>query len=103
MTKTPDVSMELSHHIPSSTSRLTIDGAVLVGLLAHAASAARLVGHLDDAIACGPLADHVDAMVQVLSELLGAPCAIAASVRSAHSSFATEATPMASGAAGGVR
>lgn len=105
MTKPPDVSTELSHHIPSSTSRLTIDRAVLVGLLAHATSAARLVGHLDDAIAGGPLADHVDAMVHVLSELFGDPGAgvIAASVHSAHSSLATEAVPMVSGAAGGVR
>jgi hypothetical protein len=103
MTNPPDASMEFSHHIPSSTSRITIDGAVLVGLLAHATSAARLVGHLDDAIAGGPLADHVDAIVHVLSELLGDPCAIAASVHSAHSSLATEAVPMVSGAAGGVR
>jgi hypothetical protein len=103
MTKPPDVFMELSHHIPSSTLRHTVDRAVLIGLLAHATSAARLVGHLDDAIAGGPLADHVDTMVHVLSELLGDPCSIAASVRCAHSTVATEATPMFSGGTGGVR
>jgi hypothetical protein len=45
---------------------------VLVGLLAHAASAARLVGHIDT-IAVGPLADHIDAIVHEISELLGSP------------------------------
>ena len=43
----------------------------LVDVLAYASSAARLVGHLDEAIAVGPLADHVDEVVHLLSELLG--------------------------------
>lgn len=53
--------------------KVTIDRAILVALLGHASSAARIVGHLDDACAAGPLADHVDAIVHELSELLGAP------------------------------
>lgn len=44
-------------------------------LLNHAESAAHLVGHLDDPIAAGPLADHVDAIVHELTELLGDPAA----------------------------
>ncbi len=40
-------------------------------LLAHAASAARIVGHLDGAIAAGPLGDHLDAIVHGLTELRG--------------------------------
>jgi hypothetical protein len=59
---------------------------ILVDLLAHAASAARIVGHLDDSIAVGPLADHVDAIVHELSELLGNPHVIAAPVPSTQAS-----------------
>jgi hypothetical protein len=47
---------------------------VLVELLAHASSAARIVGHLDDrdrSPAVEQLSDHVDALVHGLSELLG--------------------------------
>jgi hypothetical protein len=55
--------------------QVTIERTTLVAMLGHASSAARIVGHLDDARAAGPLADHVDALVHELSELLGAPCA----------------------------
>ena len=52
---------------------LLVPGDVLADLLAHAASAARLIGHLDGAIAAGPLGDHIDALVHELTELLGGP------------------------------
>lgn len=46
---------------------------VLVDLLAHASSAARIVGHLDDrhGTPLEQLSDHVDALVHGLCELLG--------------------------------
>jgi hypothetical protein len=47
---------------------------VLVELLAHASSAAHIVGHLDDrdgSTTLEQLSDHVDALVHGLSELLG--------------------------------
>ena len=53
------------------------DRTVLLELLKHAASAARIIGHLDDAIAAGPLAEHVDTIVHGLTELLGDPHALA--------------------------
>ena len=47
---------------------------VLVDLLAHASSAARIVGHLGDSDDSNleQLSDHVDALVHGLSELFGA-------------------------------
>jgi hypothetical protein len=65
---------------------VTIDRTTLVDLLGHATSAARLVGHLDDALAVEPLADHVDAIVHELSELLGNRDVIAAPLPSARAS-----------------
>jgi hypothetical protein len=62
-------------------------------LLNHAESAAHLVGHLDDPIAAGPLADHVDAIVHELTELLSDPHTLAAPVPSARSTFALDVTP----------
>jgi hypothetical protein len=53
--------------------QLSIDRNALESLLAHAASAAHLVGHLDSPIAAGPLAEHIDAIVHALTELLGNP------------------------------
>jgi hypothetical protein len=46
---------------------------VLVDLLAHASSAARIVGHLEDSDDSNieQLSDHVDALVHGLTELLG--------------------------------
>jgi hypothetical protein len=64
----------------------------LVKLLAHAASAARIVGHSDALAAC-PLAEHVDAIVHELSELLGNPHLIAAPVPIARPMFALDVTP----------
>lgn len=53
--------------------QLSIDSQALGLLLGHAASAARIVGHLDAGVADGPLPDHIDAIVHGLSELLGDP------------------------------
>jgi hypothetical protein len=57
--------------------QVAFDKATLGGLLAHASSAARLVGHIDDGTdgtsSVGQLSDHIDAIVHVLSELLGHP------------------------------
>ena len=59
--------------MPKETNQFTIPGTALDGLLTHAASAARILGNLDDVISVGALADHVDAIVHGLSELLGDP------------------------------
>jgi hypothetical protein len=53
--------------------QITLDRAILENLREHASSAAHLVGHIDDAPAVGPLAEHVDEIVHTLSELLGRP------------------------------
>jgi len=53
---------------------LHIPKLLLVELLAHASSAARIVGHLDkcdDSTTVEQLSNHVDALVHGLSELLG--------------------------------
>jgi len=71
--------------------QLTLDRAILDTLLKHAMSAARLVGSIDDgdggALAVGPLADDIDAIVHELSELLGNPHLIAAPVPSARPTY----------------
>jgi len=54
--------------------KLTLARSILEKLLEHAAAAARIAGHLD-APAVEPLADHVDALVHGLTELLGDPAA----------------------------
>jgi hypothetical protein len=58
---------ESSNQLPKKT-RL-----VLVDLLAHASSAARIVGHLEDSDGSNleQLSDHVDALVHGLGELFG--------------------------------
>lgn len=53
--------------------QISINSTALSLLLRHAASAARIVGHLDASVADGPLSDHIDAIVHGLSELLGDP------------------------------
>jgi hypothetical protein len=72
---------------------LTLDRSVLEKLLEHAAAAARIAGHLD-APAVEPLADHVDALVHGLTELLGDPHLVAAPVPSARPSFDEQPTPL---------
>jgi len=66
--------------------KLTFDRPTLEKLLRHATEAARIVGH-SDALAAGPLADHVDAIVHELSELLGNLHLLAAPVPSARPSY----------------
>ena len=77
----------LSKQAPPDNTKLSIDVETLRTLLNHAASAAHLVGHLDDAIAAGPLGDHVDAIVHKLTELLGDPHTLAAPVQSTCSTL----------------
>jgi hypothetical protein len=63
--------------------QLNIERAVLEKLLHNAAAVSRLIGHLDDSVggaAVGPIADRVDEVVHTLSELLGAPELVDASV-----------------------
>lgn len=60
--------------------QVRIDSEVLDSLLAHAAFAARLVGHLDESTQPAlirQLGDRVDAVVHGLTELLGDPRALA--------------------------
>jgi hypothetical protein len=61
-----------------NNAKLSMDVETLRTLPNHAASAARLVGHLDDPIAAGPLGNHVDVIVHKLTELLGDPHTLAA-------------------------
>ena len=59
---------------------LPVPRTVLLDLLTHAASAAHLVGHLDDKAQpelIRQLGDHVDAIAHELAELLGKPDAVA--------------------------
>lgn len=62
---------------PRDAWKLALDSTVLETLLEHAASAARLVGHIDEGVngtlPLGQLADEIDAIVHQLSELLGNP------------------------------
>ena len=71
-TKETDFRVEMSDN---RVMELTLDRSTVEKLLDHAASAARLVGHIEEGVpnaVVGPLADHIDAMVHDLSELLGA-------------------------------
>jgi hypothetical protein len=60
---------------------ITLDRSTLEKLLHHAAFAARLIGHLDDKAQrelIRQLGEHVDTITHELTELLGAPAALAA-------------------------
>jgi len=59
---------------PKPSNLIILDRSTLEKLLEHAAAAARIAGHVD-APAVEPLADHVDALVHGLTELLGDPAA----------------------------
>jgi hypothetical protein len=83
-------------------SQITLDRSTLEKLLNHAASAARLVGYIDDDIAAGPLGDHVDAIVHGLTELLGGPHALAAHDAAPDDRAAHDAAPMLASSAGGA-
>lgn len=71
--------------------QLTLDSAILEHLLERAAMASRLVGHIDERVGVtlvGSLGDSVDAIVHVLSELLGNPHVVFVLVPSSSSSTA---------------
>jgi hypothetical protein len=64
----------MSEQNPSSPSKEHVPKPVLVDLLVHASSAARIVGHRDDrddSSNLEHLSDHVDALVHGLGGLLG--------------------------------
>jgi hypothetical protein len=69
---------------------LRVDRVVLEKLLHKAAAASRLIGHIDHEVVVGPLADDVDEIVHVLTELLGHPEAFAAEVPNASATFPAE-------------
>jgi hypothetical protein len=85
---------------------IPIPETILDDLLGHAVSAARLAGHLDDDARVhlvSALADHVDAIVHELSELLGAARATAETDAVAPSeSVAHDGVPMLTAGAGGA-
>jgi len=74
---TPPSSAGATDRPPSEMQRsIPIAETVLANLLHHAAFAAHLVGHLDDAAHAdliAQLSDHVDAVAHGLTELLGRP------------------------------
>jgi hypothetical protein len=78
--------------------QLTLDRSVVTNLLHHAVSAAHLVGHLDNAIADGPLAEHVDTLVHGLTEILREADAAAPDDRAVYNG-----APMLASSAGGGR
>jgi len=82
--------------------QLALDSSTLEKLLNHAASAARLIGQLDGAIAAGPLGDHIDAVVHGLTELLGDPRTLAAPDAAAPD-VAHDGAPMLASSAGGAQ
>jgi len=75
-------------------SQITLDRGILEAVLERSESAARLVSYIDDrgkdAVAVHPLADEIDAIVHELTELLGNPHLIAASVSDACSTFGAD-------------
>lgn len=87
---------------------LTVDRVILEELFKHAASAAQLVGHLDDGVpdaVVGALADEIDAIAHGLGELLGeARLVVADATIGEHADRgAGGAAPMLVAGAGGVR
>lgn len=83
--------------------QVNIDSEALGILLGHAASAARIVGYLDGRIVAGPLADHIDAIVHGLSELLGDPRTLVTSDAVVPDDRAAyEGVPMLTSSAGGA-
>jgi hypothetical protein len=87
--------------------KLTLDRSSIEKLHHHAASAAQLVGHLDDdaqAELIDQLGDHVDAVVHGLTEILGDPRALAEDDAAApHGRVSYDSTPMLASSAGGAR
>ena len=90
--------------------QLILDRAILEQLRERAATASQLVGHMDEragATHVESLADSIDEIVHVLSELLGNPHVVVSDVPgvpcAAPAALATEATPVAALGAGGAR
>lgn len=80
---------------------------ILEKLLQHAATAAHLVGHLDDDAhddLVGQLGDHVDAVVHGLTEILGGPRAHPAQTAAApRGGLPCDGAPILASGAGGAR
>jgi hypothetical protein len=77
---------------PEPSNLLTVERSVLTDVLEHAAAAARLAGHID-APAVEPIAEHVDAIVHRLTELLGDPAARVPRARQAFDESVDEDGP----------
>jgi hypothetical protein len=86
--------------------QISIPAHVLEDLLLHASSAAQLVGHLDDSAQpelIRQLGDRIDTVVHELTELLGAPSALAAPDAAAPDDReARHGAPMLTSIAGGA-
>jgi hypothetical protein len=86
--------------------QLSLDRSTLEKLLHHAAFAAHLVGHLDDNAhrdLIRQIGDRVDTIVHELTELLGAPSALAAHDAAAPDDRkARSGAPMLTSIAGGA-
>lgn len=87
---------------------LTVDRVILEELFKHAASAAHLVGHLDDGVpdaVVGALADHVDATAHAIGELLGDARLVVghAAIGDPDDRGSRGAAPMLMAGAGGAR
>lgn len=87
--------------------KLTADRSTLEKILQHAASAAHLVGHLDDdahADLIDQLGGHVDAVVHGLTEILDDPRALAEHDAAApRGRMPHDGAPMLASGAGGAR
>jgi hypothetical protein len=99
----PDNRVEMSDN---RVMKLTLDSALLEKLLHHAAFAAHLVGHLDDNAnpdLIRQIGDHVDTIAHELTELLGAPSALAEPDDAAPDDLeARDGAPMLTSIAGGA-
>jgi hypothetical protein len=86
--------------------QVTFDRSILQKLLDHAASAAHLVGHLDDKIQLEltrQIGEHVDTIAHELTELLGAPTALAErDAPSPDDCTVRDGVPMLTSVAGGA-
>jgi hypothetical protein len=77
---------------------IPVSETVLAELLAHAAAAAHIIGHVDDHIATDRLGEHIDAIAHELTELLHSLPA-----SNAVTPCAPDSGPMLTSSAGDVR